>query len=222
MTLSRFLRDYLHVPLGGNRLGRRRRYVNLLATMVLGGLWHGAAWTFVVWGALHGMYLCIYHGWSALRARMGRVRATPSRLGIAGARALTLVAVVVGWVFFRAESIPAALAILKGMSGANGIEIPQRYADLFIVSAMAANGMVDVATSAGSGDDRQLVWTLLLLALALFFPNSNGLARSPAGYAPALRARGMLLLLGVLIPVALLLLMINASRGISEFIYFNF
>jgi alginate O-acetyltransferase complex protein AlgI len=222
MTLSRFLRDYLYVPLGGNRHGRPRRYANLLATMVLGGLWHGAAWTFVIWGALHGLYLCIYHGWTALRRRVGWVRATPSRLGIAGARALTLVAVVVGWVFFRAETIPSALAILKGMSGANGIEIPQRYADVFIVSAMAANGMVDVATSAGSGDDRQLVWTLLLLALALFFPNSNGLARSPAGYAPALRARGMLLLLGVLVPVALLLLMINASRGISEFIYFNF
>ena len=64
MTLSQFLRDYLYIPLGGNRRGRILRYVNLLITMVLGGLWHGAAWTFVIWGALHGAYLCVNHAWN--------------------------------------------------------------------------------------------------------------------------------------------------------------
>ena len=64
MTLSQFLRDYLYIPLGGNRHGRALRYVNLMITMLLGGLWHGAAWTFVVWGALHGAYLCINHAWN--------------------------------------------------------------------------------------------------------------------------------------------------------------
>src|SRR5437763_2683355 len=64
MTLSQFLRDYLYIPLGGNRRGRILRYVNLMITMLLGGLWHGAAWTFVAWGALHGVYLCINHAWS--------------------------------------------------------------------------------------------------------------------------------------------------------------
>ena len=66
MTLSRFLRDYLYIPLGGNRHGRVLRYVNLMITMLLGGLWHGAAWTFVVWGALHGLYLCVNHAWNHL------------------------------------------------------------------------------------------------------------------------------------------------------------
>ena len=66
ITLSRFLRDYLYIPLGGNRCSMPRRYVNLFATMVLGGLWHGAAWTFVIWGALHGLYLTINHGWAAI------------------------------------------------------------------------------------------------------------------------------------------------------------
>src|SRR5260370_17034201 len=61
ITLSRFLRDYLYIPLGGNRLGERRRYINLLVTMLLGGLWHGAGLTFLVWGGLHGTYLCINH-----------------------------------------------------------------------------------------------------------------------------------------------------------------
>src|SRR5229473_1704293 len=64
MTLSQFLRDYLYIPLGGNRHGRTLRYVNLMITMLLGGLWHGAAWTFVAWGMLHGVYLCINHAWS--------------------------------------------------------------------------------------------------------------------------------------------------------------
>ena len=64
MTLSQFLRDYLYIPLGGNRHGRVRRYVNLMITMLLGGLWHGAGWTFVVWGGLHGVYLCINHAWN--------------------------------------------------------------------------------------------------------------------------------------------------------------
>src|SRR5438477_10215145 len=71
MTLSAFLRDYVYVPLGGNRRGKARRYLNLMATMVLGGLWHGAGWTFVAWGALHGAYLVLNHGWRAMRARLG-------------------------------------------------------------------------------------------------------------------------------------------------------
>jgi D-alanyl-lipoteichoic acid acyltransferase DltB (MBOAT superfamily) len=63
ITLSRFLRDHLYIPLGGNRHGQARRYANLLTTMILGGLWHGAGWTFIFWGALHGTYLVVNHGW---------------------------------------------------------------------------------------------------------------------------------------------------------------
>jgi D-alanyl-lipoteichoic acid acyltransferase DltB (MBOAT superfamily) len=65
MTLSRFLRDYLYLPLGGNRKGKVRRYANLMVTMLLGGLWHGAGWTFVIWGGLHGFYLIVNHAWHA-------------------------------------------------------------------------------------------------------------------------------------------------------------
>src|SRR3979409_2385556 len=71
MTLSAFLRDYLYIPLGGNRHGRVLRYVNLMITMLLGGLWHGAAWTFVAWGALHGAYLFLNHGWNRFGPRLG-------------------------------------------------------------------------------------------------------------------------------------------------------
>src|SRR5262249_43914080 len=71
MTLSRFLRNYLYIPLGGNRRGKPRRYFNLLATMALGGLWHGANWTFVIWGVMHGLYLVINHAFSATTERFG-------------------------------------------------------------------------------------------------------------------------------------------------------
>src|SRR5437868_11510273 len=102
MTLSQFLRDYLYIPLGGNRRGPALRYVNLMITMLLGGLWHGAAWTFVVWGALHGVYLCTNHAWNnygpAVAPRF-------ARLTNLAAFILTFLSVVVAWVFFRADSL---------------------------------------------------------------------------------------------------------------------
>jgi D-alanyl-lipoteichoic acid acyltransferase DltB (MBOAT superfamily) len=124
MTLSRFLRDYLYIPLGGNRFGTGRRYLNLFLTMLLGGLWHGAAWTFVAWGALHGAYLVVNHGWIALRKRLG---IAPGDFGVAGrsiATAVTFVAVVVAWVLFRATSFSAARHMLAGMAGLNGGAAP--------------------------------------------------------------------------------------------------
>ncbi|MCU0796658.1 MAG: MBOAT family protein [Akkermansiaceae bacterium] len=128
ITLSRFLRDYLYIPLGGNRHGVVRRYGNLLLTMVLGGLWHGAGWTFLLWGFLHGICLCVNHGWSHLRARMSW-RALPKGLG----QTLTFLAVLVAWVPFRAgnfelraegstgDALAATKAILGSMFGAEGL-----------------------------------------------------------------------------------------------------
>src|SRR4051794_2007509 len=118
MTLSQFLRDYLYIPLGGNRRGRMLRYVNLMITMLLGGLWHGAAWTFVAWGALHGAYLCINHAWSNFGPAVGPRFARAANL--AGFM-LTFLAVVVGWVFFRADSISSALFVLSRMADPTNI-----------------------------------------------------------------------------------------------------
>ena len=123
MTLSRFLRDYLYIPLGGNRKGRTRRYVNLMATMLLGGLWHGANWTFLIWGGLHGLFLMINHLWRALRpARAAPPAAFAAAVFSAFQVLLTFLAVVVAFVFFRAPSLAAALHVLAGMAGLHGAE----------------------------------------------------------------------------------------------------
>lgn len=119
MTLSAFLRDYLYIPLGGNRHGTIRRYVNLMVTMLLGGLWHGAGWTFVAWGALHGFYLVINHAWRALQGRFAgpaERRRWPLVTGAA-----TFLAVVAAWVVFRSDSVAQARAMWMGMAGLNGI-----------------------------------------------------------------------------------------------------
>lgn len=107
MSLSAFLRNYLYVPLGGNRKGEARRMVNIMFTMLLGGLWHGAGWTFAIWGGLHGAYIVINHLWR----RTGIVLPSPA------AWLITFVTVVVGWVFFRAASLGDATAILTTMTG---------------------------------------------------------------------------------------------------------
>jgi len=119
MTLSRFLRDYLYIPLGGSRHGKIRRYMNLLITMLLGGLWHGAGWTFVIWGGLHGLYLVINHAWRGLKERMSWQQ-EGGKLARFGAGFITFLAVVVGWVFFRADNFTVAMDMLNGMLGFNG------------------------------------------------------------------------------------------------------
>ncbi len=124
ISLSRFLRDYLYISLGGNRKGQFRRYVNLSLTMLLGGLWHGAGWTFVAWGGLHGFYLVINHGWRAWTKSGGKNPVKSSPLSSWVSRIITFLAVNAAWVLFRADSFPAAWRILKAMIGLNGFTNP--------------------------------------------------------------------------------------------------
>jgi D-alanyl-lipoteichoic acid acyltransferase DltB (MBOAT superfamily) len=127
ISLSRFLRDYLFIPLGGSRHGMARTVAALLITMSLAGLWHGAGWTFVIWGMLHGAYLALNHLWRALLAR-GRGRAGESRQRPRWQRwplhslsvAVTFLAVSFTWVFFRAADLDAALGLASAMLGFGG------------------------------------------------------------------------------------------------------
>ena len=114
ITLGRFLRDYLYIPLGGSRHGVPRTVMALFATMLLGGLWHGAGWTFVLWGGLHGFYLGLHHLWSK----------QPLRLPSFIAWSVTFLSVAIGWVLFRAESLADAKQLLLTMAGAKGLTFP--------------------------------------------------------------------------------------------------
>ena len=201
MTLSRFLRDYLYIPLGGNRKGPARRYLNLMTTMLLGGLWHGAGWTFVIWGGLHGLYLVINHGWHRFRRAMGHDLKRSTRLGRFAGMSLTFLVVVVGWVFFRAENPGAALAILRGMAGLNGT-LPE------------------------TGAHTDFGWVVALWALAWLAPNSQQIM---AAFRPALEDVAYSGRLGwrpnapwLLCIAAGLLYAVTEMGKVSEFLYFQF
>ena len=205
MTLSRFLRDYLYIPLGGNRNGKVLRYVNLLATMVLGGLWHGANWTFLIWGALHGTFLAINHLW---REKFGSTNAASrSTLTSVAYQGLTLLAIVVAWVFFRAASMHDAMSMLSSMTG-----------------------MSPVSKVVGVISTENVAFVLALCALALFAPNTNELMQYHFGMGrdvPRLPSRmSWRPTLGYACAIGMLLVF-TAVMGISgrkslEFLYFQF
>jgi alginate O-acetyltransferase complex protein AlgI len=240
ITLSRFLRDYLYFTLGGNRRGPVRRYLNLLITMLLGGLWHGANWTFIVWGALHGAYLMINHAWLAVAARSTALTAFKnSRSGAAFGLVLTFLAVVVAWVFFRAPSFTGAFNLLAGMVGLHGIVIPAGLE--FAVKPV--RGFLEVlgvrfADTSGTTLLMTYGWVIALLAIAFLLPNSQQiLARvnpvleslgGPAGgdvQATAIRRFWwewqLSPLWAVAIGCAAFIAMISITR-VSEFLYWQF
>jgi alginate O-acetyltransferase complex protein AlgI len=182
MTLSRFLRDYLYIPLGGNRHGGLRRYANLLVTMILGGLWHGAGWNFAIWGALHGGYLVANHAWQEL-ARRWSVR-LPAIVGVA----LTFLCVVLAWVYFRAPDLATAHRILAGMTGARGAAIPDAVAASLGPLQPVLRGL-GVGTYLGGGSAFVETWTWVAAAAVLAFlaPNTQEIM---GRFEPALPAEG--------------------------------
>ncbi len=217
ISLSRFLRDYLYIPLGGNRSGILGRHGNLMLTMLLGGLWHGAGWNFVLWGALHGSYLIANHLWTGSAVR-GAVHAMLPRVLYNGlAWGITMLAVIVAWVFFRAETLAGGLIMLQSMAG---------------LSELASVGWREVIPGA------QYVPAMLaaMLAIVLFLPNGPELT---GNYRPVLFAAKELVgprsgwlrmrwsptpVWGLLVAAvgSLSLIQIYRLNDLTEFIYFNF
>ena len=203
ISLSTFLRDYLYIALGGNRRGPARRHLNLMATMLLGGLWHGASWNFMVWGGLHGLYLVINHVW---RQWFPPSAAGPGWPGRLCGWAVTMVAVAFAWVFFRASSFDSAFLVIDAMLGH---------------AAGKTGHVVPYDTQ------RAIAWILVCAAVALLAPNTVALRarfgplvqRLPV--ADAQRMRG-LLIGGMLVLCTLLIVMSESAVGRSPFIYFNF
>ncbi|HBA86082.1 MAG TPA: membrane-bound O-acyltransferase family protein [Verrucomicrobia bacterium] len=196
ITLSRFLRDYLYIPLGGSRRGAVRRYVNLFVTMLLGGLWHGAGWTFVLWGALHGVYLIVNHAWR-------HVCGDPTSPAIrAVSSGVTFLAVLAGWVLFRAVDVESAGRIYRGLLGLNGWQ------------------------GAGLGWG---AWVFLigLMGVVWVCPNSQEWMGAYLQAGPALPAKtfrwrpSLAWAAGVALLAGLALVRLSVSR-VTEFLYFQF
>ncbi|WGF89267.1 MBOAT family O-acyltransferase [Marinivivus vitaminiproducens] len=170
ISLSNFLRDYVYFSLGGSRRGRVRRYLNLVVTMTLGGLWHGAGWTFVVWGLFHGVALSVCHVWQRLPVAWGREPSNGSTGRWMG-RILTFVAVVFGWVLFRAGSLGDAGTIMSSMIGLQGFDaasglvvgrfgIISMIVSLFFVVWLMPNSL-ELVDYGNLGARRKTAWTWL-------------------------------------------------------------
>jgi D-alanyl-lipoteichoic acid acyltransferase DltB (MBOAT superfamily) len=204
ITLSRYLRDYLYIPLGGNRCAMPRVYFNLMATFILGGLWHGASWMFVMWGALHGAALVVHRIWSGLGLRMPK----------AAAWLLTFNFINITWVFFRANTPEDALRVIRGMMDINSvIDLP----------------LLQVPTSSlvwgGWFSDHLLRWLPAGLAANLFCFTAIlltlGIISQKNSFELMMAGQGVAKLSGalVLFCVAMYFTMVTTS---SIFLYFNF
>jgi alginate O-acetyltransferase complex protein AlgI len=233
ITLSNFLRDYLYISLGGNRHGQLRRYLNLIVTMLLGGLWHGAGWTFIIWGGLHGVYLVINHAWQWARKQLGQDLKQSSWWGRLAGRTITFIAVVVAWVLLRAESVESAKTILQAM-----FSIPM-FGNIWIFQTI--ENPVEAS-----------LWVSILLGIIWLCPNSESLIKSFKSKIDQIQIVTALphkidlvnlktkifvanlpiwlqnyqvwhsTIVGMTLPLILILVAISESQSIKEFIYFNF
>ena len=223
ISLSRFLRDFVYIPLGGNRRGVARRYLNLAIAMLLGGLWHGAAWTFVLWGALHGLMLMLNHGWHYLRRRIGLPPGNEPPVVRIAAWALTFIAVTSAWVLFRAASLESAQTILSAMYGSG---VREMY------HALMAYGVTQLhLLSASQWSESSALWLLLVGSVAFTLPNTYQLFRDfrpalverpleEAASKPRLRwkpNRSWAVAMSLMLLIAILRI-----RELSPFIYFQF
>ncbi len=186
MTLSRFLKDYIYIPLGGNRRGPTRRYTNLMITMLIGGLWHGAGWTFVLWGGVHGLYMCMNHLWRRVRPVLVPAELPGARVYRVCAVGFTFLAVTMGWVIFRSASLGGATHLLAAMvghsvrrAGGGGLAFPPELNDfaLVVIAAMICFGLPNtyrLITRDSAMDDplastgRLVPWLAAACAVVLF------------------------------------------------------
>ncbi len=216
MTLSRFLWQYLYIPLGGNRKGVVRQCMNIMVTMLLGGLWHGAHWTFILWGVLHGLFIGLNHLWAKTLGNKMEIINRYAFLKNMGSTALTFFVVLISWVLFRAESLQASLLFYKSMFGWNG----------FVFDAISIRFVYQILLTVG----------MLLIAFAL--PNSQEWMKK---FNPVLKAEDELVhirkiesptlinswepsvktafLLGILASLNFIFLFVESN---SEFLYFQF
>ncbi len=211
MSLSRWLRDYLYIPLGGNRKGTPRTLVNILVTFLIGGIWHGAGWTFIVWGALHGAALAVHRVWATVGFKLPK----------SAAWFCTFLFINSTWVFFRAESLADAVKILQAMLPRN-IETPvlinqlrQIDTSLDFTEIWAVGGPL-LTTLHG------LIFIVVLPLIVLLMPNSMQIIRFEEYDGPLVFRTNLMMaaLLGFLLFTSFMTFVGSVST--STFLYFNF
>ena len=200
ITLSRFLKDYIYIPLGGNRKGELRTYTNLMGTFILGGLWHGAGWTFIFWGFLHGLALVIHRAWSSMGFKLW------SWLGWV----ITFNFINISWVFFRAKEWDDAIKVLSSMFNLEHIVLPtfleSKLQFLYPYNIEFGNFLTGIG-----GKRETLLWLFFTFIMVLWFKNSiEKLESFQTNYKTAFFS-ATAFTMGVI-----------SLNKVSEFLYFNF
>jgi len=201
ITLSRFLRDYIYIPLGGNRVSRFRNYLNLFAVFLIGGLWHGASWMFVIWGALHGAAIVIHRIWRDLGLRMWGWLAW----------LITFNFVNIAWVFFRAKDMDSAMKVLGGMVGMGGIVLPEKLTGKLAFLGEYGVGFGDWI---GAIEPRGIASILPIFIFAIIILTMKNSMEWSRGLKPSLSYQ--------LVTAILLAFGILSLSKISSFLYFQF
>jgi len=206
ITLSRFLKDYIYIPLGGNRKGKINTYLNIFITFLIGGIWHGAGWTFVLWGSMHGIALIIHRIWKLIGVKLPKIIAW----------FITFNFINITWIFFRANNFKDALKVLKGMFTLNGDTINKLkniYDPIYTIGQYFGftsknNGLITIFS---------LEMIIFAFFITLYFKNSNHLAKefNKLEKVPLYWYIYSILLLGISLSI------MSIEKG-SEFLYFNF
>jgi len=200
ITLSRFLRDYIYIPLGGNREGNFRTYSNLMITFLIGGLWHGAGWTFIFWGFLHGMALIIHKMWSHLNFKLW------SWIGWF----ITFNFINITWVFFRAKEWEDATKVLKSMFNLNNIVLPEQLSDKL---AFLSNYGVEFELYLENIDGSTKTIPMIIIILLIIVLSKNSIQKLQ---------EFKLNYQTVLFTVTTFFIAVISLDKLSEFLYFNF
>lgn len=198
ITLTKFLTSYIYIPLGGNRKGKVRTYVNILIIFFISGLWHGAGWTFIIWGTMHGLATVIHRYWSSLGFKMNKLLAW----------FITFNFINFTWVLFRAESLTDAVTVMKGMLGFHGFSLPAGFQKLNVLQELPLQfhefQLSDDLT-------KTVAYTIVFFGICVFAKNS---IQMMVNFKPNFRY--------ALFIAFLFVYSVYNLQKISEFLYFNF
>jgi D-alanyl-lipoteichoic acid acyltransferase DltB (MBOAT superfamily) len=201
ITLSRFLKEYLYIPLGGNQYGKTRTGLNLLITFVLGGIWHGAGWTFLFWGLLHGFYTVIHRSWTTTGIRLNKILSW----------LITFNCVNIAWVFFRAKNFEDALKVLKGMTGISGFALPGLFKPY--LNDLNKLGITFGSQLSDLGGDATIPPMILIGLTIILLPLNSNQAM--------MKLKPHLIFSPILSGILIYIVFFKLNNH-SEFIYFNF